>query len=166
MTRVVLDTNTLVSGLGWPDSPPGKIWKLVDEQLISLVTSPLLLDELERVLSYEKLRAVFGDEDQRARLVQLVRAIAIIVQPEVTFDVVERDPDDNRVLEAAVAGDARYVVTGDEDLLELGVFEEVVIISPAKFASEIEPYIRIPQTEEELEWADDAGRAMIEEEPW
>ena len=44
-----------------------------------------------------------------------------------------RDPDDDRVIEAALAGDARYVVTGDEDLLTLQHFEGLLFITPRDF---------------------------------
>ena len=44
-----------------------------------------------------------------------------------------RDPADNMVLEAAVAGDADYIVTGDEDLLMLRSFEDIPIVGPAEF---------------------------------
>ena len=46
---------------------------------------------------------------------------------------VSRDPDDNRILEAAVAGAADYIVTGDQDLLVLGEFEGIAIVTPTRF---------------------------------
>lgn len=61
-----------------------------------------------------------------------VRAVAIIVEPAHRLDV-SRDADDNRVLEAAVAGSADYIVTGDRDLLELGSHAGIRIVTPADF---------------------------------
>ncbi|MGH7858243.1 MAG: PIN domain-containing protein, partial [Candidatus Binatia bacterium] len=55
MIRAVLDTNTLVSALGWPDSVPGEVWRLASAKTFALVTSEVLLDELGRVLAYPKL---------------------------------------------------------------------------------------------------------------
>jgi predicted nucleic acid-binding protein len=44
-----------------------------------------------------------------------------------------RDPSDNRLLEAALEGEADYIVSGDRDLLDLGSYEGIGIITPARF---------------------------------
>jgi len=49
------------------------------------------------------------------------------------LDVVERDPDDNRVLECATAARSEFVVTGDTDLLALGSFRGIAIVTVASF---------------------------------
>jgi len=57
-----------------------------------------------------------------------------LVEPTHRIDA-SRDPDDNRVLEAAIAGEADYIVTGDRDLLELGSYEGIRIVTPAEFVA-------------------------------
>jgi predicted nucleic acid-binding protein len=47
------------------------------------------------------------------------------------------DDDDNRVLEAAIEGDADYIVSGDADLLDLGSFQGITIITPGEFAATV-----------------------------
>jgi predicted nucleic acid-binding protein len=47
--------------------------------------------------------------------------------------VVRRDPGDNRFLECAVAGRARYLVTGGQDLRELGSYRGVIILTVGEF---------------------------------
>lgn len=44
-----------------------------------------------------------------------------------------RDPKDDQILETALNGKANYLVTGDDDLLALGKYKEIEIITPAKF---------------------------------
>ncbi len=44
-----------------------------------------------------------------------------------------RDPDDDKVIEAALAGGAEYVVTGDEDLLTLRQSEGLRFVAPRDF---------------------------------
>jgi predicted nucleic acid-binding protein len=46
-----------------------------------------------------------------------------------------RDPDDDLLLAAAAAGGAEWLVTGENDLLTLGVFEGARIVAPAAFLS-------------------------------
>ena len=60
-------------------------------------------------------------------------ALAEVVVPTRAVRVVAADPDDDRVLEAAVEGRAHYIVSGDRHLLELKGFEGIRIVSVAQF---------------------------------
>lgn len=55
------------------------------------------------------------------------------VFPTQTIDAVPEDPDDNRVLECAVAAGSRYIVTGDAALLRLGQYSGIQIMRVADF---------------------------------
>jgi len=125
---VVLDTNTLVSALGW-SGPPSVILDSVLAGELLLVSSPLLLDELERVLAYPKLAAVFPNP---AGIAGRIRAVANMVEPGFTLAVVADEPD-NRVLEAAVEARTDAVVTGDTGLLALGVYDGIPIMLATRF---------------------------------
>lgn len=131
----VLDTNVLVSGLGWPKSVPGRIVEHALGLRFALVTSRALLDELARVLKYRKLAKVFPNSDQ---LVRLVEQLALVVEKTAALNVVTEDEADNRVLEAAQASKADFVVTGDAHLLKLRAFEGTRIVTPAEFVALIE----------------------------
>ena len=50
-----------------------------------------------------------------------------------TLDSTVRDPEDNAVLECALTACARFLITGDEDLLVLGTFQGVEIVRVAEF---------------------------------
>lgn len=126
--RAVVDTNVIVSGLGWPE-PPGAILDAALDGQFVLVTSPQLLIELRRVLGYPKLSKIIGGGPQIA---DLVAATSVVVVPRRVFAVVS-DESDNRVVEAAVEGNADYIVTGDDDLLVLDCFEGITVVRPAKF---------------------------------
>jgi uncharacterized protein len=126
--RAVLDSNVIVSGLGW-SGPPARIIEAVLAGELVLVTSPPLLAELRRVLAYPKLAEVIPDGP---RLADLVEMTSVVVEPIDTFAVVA-DESDNRVLEAAVAASVDYMVSGDEHLLTLGSFQSIPILTPAEF---------------------------------
>ena len=128
MIRAVLDTNTIVSGFGW-GGPPAAVLDAALDGRFELVTSPALLDELHRVLSYPKLQAVIGDSDE---LIELLALAAIVVTPTKTVELV-RDPDDNRLIEAAQAGGADVIVTGDKDLLTLEEVGQISMLTPREF---------------------------------
>ncbi len=122
--RAIIDTNVLVSGLGWA-GPPAALLDAIFDGRIQLVTSPALLDELRRVLEYPRLAQVLTETGMTAHaLVDLVAAVSTVVTPTQSV-AAARDANDNRVLEAALAGDAEMVVSGDDDLLSLRAFEGV-----------------------------------------
>jgi putative PIN family toxin of toxin-antitoxin system len=135
---VVLDTNVIVSALISSRGAPSRIYQAWSEGRFSNVTSPPLLEELLRTLSYPRVQRYLGwpDEARRAA-VQVVAQAARIVHPKVSLHVVDRDPADNRVLEAAVAGNVSHVVTGDQHLLDLGSYEAIEIVTAARFAAQL-----------------------------
>jgi putative PIN family toxin of toxin-antitoxin system len=130
--RVVLDSNVIVSGLGWSGTPARILDAALDGQLV-LVTSPPLLAELRRVLEYPKLAKVIGRAQQ---LVDVLEASSTVILPTRVLAVVG-DESDNRVLEAAVDGAAHYVVSGDDDLLGLRSFQGIPIVAPGEFAAQV-----------------------------
>lgn len=130
--RAVLDTNVIVSGLGWSGAPAAILDAVSDDRLV-LVTSAPLLAELRRVLEYPRLAKVIQGG---AQLADLVAASGVVVVPSRVLTIV-RDDDDNRVLEAAIEGAADYIVSGDADLLDLGSFQGIPIITPGEFAATV-----------------------------
>lgn len=125
--RIVADTNTLVSGLGW-GRPPGQVVDAALGGQVSLVTSAPLLAELARVLAYPKLAAVFDDP---AALLTALAEAADVASPAERVTVLADEPD-NRVLEAAASGQADMIVTGDKAMRELGSFRGIPIVSAAE----------------------------------
>jgi putative PIN family toxin of toxin-antitoxin system len=126
--RVVPDTNVLISALMFAGLP-GVFLQLGLERRFTLITSNALLSEFE-----EKLVAKFRVTEQDARAVRLkIAAVAEVIQPEFTLHAVQDDPDDNRVIECAVAGKADYIVSGDRHLLQLAQHEGVEIMNVRQF---------------------------------
>ncbi len=101
MKRVVADSNIWISALIWGGKPLQRV-ELALQGEINLAISPDILNETLEVLR-EKF-AMDVDELQKAET-QMLRA-ARVVTPTERLDVVPSDPDDNRVLECAVAADA------------------------------------------------------------
>lgn len=127
--RVVLDTNIWVSYILTHRPPISTIIDMmVDEEEIILVTSIELLEELERVLSYSKLKR-FYTEEERNRFIALVAAMSDIVDLPEIIPRICRDPKDDMVITCAVAGVADVIVSGDEDLLEIGRAGNIPIVT-------------------------------------
>jgi len=134
--EAVLDTNVVVSALISPKGPPAEIIRAWRAHSFTCVTSPALLDELERVLPYPRIKPyLIWTDDELMELLELIRLQTKVVTPSQALDVIEDDPDDNRVLQAAVEGRAGYIVSGDRHLLGLGKYAHIAIVTPARFAA-------------------------------
>lgn len=127
--RVVLDTNVLVSGLAYPGSVPGRIVNLWRQGGLDVALSRYILDELTRVLP--RLSRVRLTLDEIRDLVDSLMFLADVVEPVGSPDPDLRDAADQPVLATLIAAEARYLVTGDKDLLVLA--ERYPIITPALF---------------------------------
>lgn len=131
--RAVLDTNVVISATLISDGNEDRILRAWGRGAFELVLSPQILDEMGRALHYEKLRkARWMTEEEIVLLVRALAQESVLVPGEVRIGVC-RDPEDNKFLEAAIEAKARYVVTGDKDLLELKGYRGVRIVRPAAF---------------------------------
>lgn len=130
----MLDTNVAVSAAISPGGPPAAILRAWLDGAFAWITSPVLLAELERTLATPRLgRYLSWTNDQIAEFIERLRQAAIVVEPSEEVDALDIDPDDNRVLEAAAAGKADYIVSGDAALLALREFSGSQIVTPARF---------------------------------
>jgi predicted nucleic acid-binding protein len=82
----------------------------------------------------------FGWEPPMAEAaVAQVARIASVARPGRTLAVIDADPADDRVLEAAIEGRADVIVSGDRHLLQLRAWEGVRIVRAAAFLDELQP---------------------------
>ncbi|MBI2398096.1 MAG: putative toxin-antitoxin system toxin component, PIN family [Xanthomonadales bacterium] len=127
--RVVLDTNVLVSGLAYPGSVPGRIVGAWRQGGLVVALSRYILDELSRVLP--RMSRLTLTAAEILDLVDSLRFIADVVEPDESHGEVLRDPADAPVLATWKAANAQYLITGDKDLL--AVAAKYPIITPADF---------------------------------
>jgi uncharacterized protein len=84
-------------------------------------------------LFYEKLRRFRWMTDAEiGALLLALGAGSFLASGEVTVRV-SRDPDDDKFLAAAVDAGARFLVTGDRDLLDLKRYQNIRILRPGRF---------------------------------
>ena len=79
---------------------------------------------------------------------------AIVVTPDAELRVVDEDPDDDRVLEAAITGGVDYIVSGDHHLVDLGEHAGIPIVTPARFVAALTVGLSI----EAVMWHDATAR--------
>jgi putative PIN family toxin of toxin-antitoxin system len=129
--RLVLDTNTALSGLIW-GGEPGRLIDAAAVVKVQIIASLPLLDELRNVLVRQKFASKLAELDADAGdLFQGYAALVRLVAPAAIGSVVLADPDDDIVLAPAVAGDVEVIVSGDAHLLGIGEFCGIFILTPA-----------------------------------
>ncbi len=130
--KVVLDTNILVSAILF-QGKPGKILELVLDKQIVAITSKILLSELQETL----VKKFNFSEEKIKQIDHKITKSFILVYPTEQISV-QKDADNNRVLEAAVEGKCSFIVTGDKELLELGLYKSVKILTADQFLKILE----------------------------
>jgi len=128
MIKVTLDTNVIISAL-ITDGVCRDVVESARKGEITLVLSPFILAELQRVLS-DKFRVA---EARVLRTVRSLENLALVVEPAEKFELVKRHATDNRIVECAVAGQVDYLVTGDDHILELKQYRSVKFLTPGEF---------------------------------
>lgn len=142
MIRVVLDTNEYVSALIRTTSLPAKILRAWYNEQIQLVTSPLIREEIERVLHYPRIQEKYHltDSEIQAFLRSLIED-TLSTADKITVDAVKDDPEDNKFLACAIEGGADYIVSGDRHLLQFQSYQGIRILTPRSFLQELEKEI-------------------------
>ena len=131
MVKVVLDTNTIISALGWKDGNPRKVLELCIFGACNLVESINLIKEFISVISRHKFN--FITEEEKSQFLVFLLQVSNLVEPKVKFEAIKEDPKDNIVLECAVEGKVDYIISGDQHLLKLKEFKGIKIITSKEF---------------------------------
>jgi len=137
--RLVLDTNTALSGLIW-NGPPCRLIEAAEGGLVSLFSSVALLTELRTVLSREKFARPLARRDVAvAEVFGHYVALVTIVAPALITPTINRDMSDDAVLATALGARADLIVSGDAHLLNLKSFQKIDIVTATTASGLINP---------------------------
>ena len=132
----MVDTNVFISGIFF-SGPPYEILNAWRDSKIQLVTTPEILDEYSRVA--EELSEQFPEIDISDLLKLALTATEVIVAPGLKEPVCD-DADDDKFLACALAGKAKFIVSGDKHLRKVAIYKGIKILTPRRF---IDQYLRI-----------------------
>ena len=129
--RVFPDTNVLVSALTARGLCSDVLRVVLAEH--DLVVGEVVLGELRRVLA-ERFRV----PPERVKEAETyLRTFEVVGRPKRPADVAIRDESDRWVLASALACRADALVTGDADLLKVGNWQTLRVLSPRAFWEEL-----------------------------
>lgn len=130
--RIVLDTNCLLASL----SKRGayfNVWRGLQEGKYSLCVSNEILEEYEEIIAQKTNSVIASNVIQtllNAPSVELIDAFF-------RFELIKKDPDDNKFVDCAIAGNATYVVSNDShfDILKEIDFPKLILKSLQEFSA-------------------------------
>lgn len=124
--HVVFDTNVLISSTLWDGSVAQKLlFKLVHFD-VPIFSSTEILVEYQKVLKRD-----FGYIDEELiDIIEKILSYVTIVKPLKKIDVVREDPEDNKIIECAIASSAECIITYDHHLLKIKNYGNIKIITP------------------------------------
>ena len=126
--RIVIDTNVIASAVFF-GGRPYQLLRYIMEDYVEVVASKEIVDEYEEIIlrlqqKYPAITTKIPFHDILAKL-EIIR---------VSSDIhVSRDPDDDKFISCAVDGKCLYIVSGDNDLLSIGKYEGIEILTVADF---------------------------------
>ena len=129
--RIILDTNVVISGIFFA-GPPYQILKAWREGKLHLLISEEILAEYRRV--GETLALQFPSIDLLP-ILDMLRANAEVISVKYLSEPVCDDPDDDKFLACALAGECKLIVSGDKHLLKVSGFRSIKVLKPREFVN-------------------------------
>jgi putative PIN family toxin of toxin-antitoxin system len=131
--RIAIDTNLLIAALTSPRGTSARIVKAWLDGDIEVVASEATVREAESVLGGGWL-ARMTSREQVESLLDSLRTRSVWVEPSKRVTHLRlKDPGDLRILEAALEGGAKYVVTTDREFLSHRGYGPVEFVKPREF---------------------------------
>ncbi|MFW5636346.1 MAG: putative toxin-antitoxin system toxin component, PIN family [Thermodesulfobacteriota bacterium] len=139
MIRIVPDTNIWISAILSPGGPAAVVFMKVIDGDYKLLTSPMIIEEIQRVLRYPKiLKNLEKNKIPLSKIELYIKktlALAEIFEDSDIPKVISDDASDNMILACARAGSADFIISGDHHLTALGSYEGIPIVNPSHFES-------------------------------
>lgn len=130
--KVVLDTNIWLSGIFWK----GEAYKLIETCLkkeIKIIITQEILSEIASVLSKEAKFQDFIRQQCIEDLVRTILSVSYLIETKIKLEIIKEHPKDNIILEAAIEGNADYIVSYDKHILNILEFRKIKILNPEDF---------------------------------
>ena len=130
--RVIIDTNLLVGALARRGGSASQILELWRAGGFDHVASLETLREAELIVGSRWVERLSG-KPERDTLLRDLRQKSLIVDAPIIDELTLKDAGDRRLVEAAHAGNARYLVTADREVLRMWGYGGVEFVTSAEF---------------------------------
>jgi putative PIN family toxin of toxin-antitoxin system len=138
---VVLDANVLIP-LIIPRSRSTHLFLRLQAADIEIALTPSILDEVrDKMISKPTLRQWLGlsDNEQIDHFIREVANLCLMVPGLLSAQgAVPNDPDDDKIIAAALESGARYIISEDKHLSSLGNYQGISILTREQFQAELD----------------------------
>lgn len=132
--RAVIDANIFISGVISPKGSPRKLIELAKKGVFKAVSSTSINSEILDVLHRDYIYSKYGlNEEIVDDIASFLYEGTILTEGSYSISKVKKDPADNKFIECAMEGEADYIVSGDEHLLDLKHYKGIQIVSVNDF---------------------------------
>lgn len=143
----VFDCNVYLQAAARPNSPAGECLRLAEKGIVRLYINQDVLTEISEVLRRPKIQIRFSDLTDKSvdLFLEKVRGFSHFIKKVPLKFKLSRDTDDEPYINLAVEVEADYIVSRDNDLLDLMTdftdeakefrqrFRPLKIVEPIKF---------------------------------
>jgi len=130
--KIVIDTNVVASAIFFGGRPRELLEKLLLGELTAFV-SPEIVEEYQGTI--QRLQEKYPQKCVNVPMTQIVTSCKLI-EPKNAVRVC-RDPDDDKFIACAIDSGSLYIVSGDHDLLAVGSYQDIEIVTVADFFARV-----------------------------
>jgi len=135
VTRIVIDTNVLISALLF-GGVPGRLIDLWKNGFIKPLISESINLEYLRVLAYPKFK--LSEDEINYIIHQEILPFFKVIKTMPGPSVIPEDPEDDKFIQCAEAGKAQIIISGDRHLLALKSHRGIKILTPHQYLEKYE----------------------------
>lgn len=132
--KLVLDTNIIISALIGKHGAPAKLFEKLILGEIENYTSKEIIEEIVEVLNRKEITKRTTKEARTFLLEQYLVRSKVVVPKE--KNIVAVHESDNKFIDTAIEAKAKFIISGDEHLLEIKKFGEIKITTAKEYLGE------------------------------
>jgi uncharacterized protein len=132
--RVVIDTNVLIAALLF-GGIPGELISMWKNNRIKPLASKEIIDEYIKVLTYPKIK--LSEAEINYILYSEILPYFDIIPIKDSPSIIKADPSDDKFIHCSKKGNAGFIITGDQHLINLKTYQKIKIISPSEFLNNL-----------------------------
>ncbi len=127
--KIVLDTNIFISSFFW-NGNQRRVLERIIEGIDRLYICNEILEEISSVMRRPKFKL---EENHIEYFIKSIEEVSVKMLLKGTVKGISRDEEDDKILECALLGKADFIITGDNDLLELKEYKKIKIMTAAEY---------------------------------
>jgi len=130
MNRIVLDTNIFISGFLWEGNEARLIRKIENNEVMNFISQEIL-EEIENVIKRDKFTELLDKARIKPdEIIEKIISIShMVVGLKMKGNIVKSDPADDKFIECAINSRSKYIVSGDNHLLNLKKYGNIQILT-------------------------------------